>query len=102
VAQQENVKMAKQEINIEELVGKIYFQIATWHGETSEYQEEENKIRLQAASFKIIKTVFSEIGINLHEEEKKNVKGTEQDDKMEGVQSKLSGIAARLKSEGFI
>lgn len=94
--------MAKEEINIEELVGKVYFQIATWHNEAPDYEAEQNKIRLQAASFNIIKTVFSEIGINLEEEEVEGSKKTEEDKKMEGVQSRLSDIAGKLKSEGLI
>jgi hypothetical protein len=94
--------MAKEEINIEELVGKVYFTIASWHNEAQDFEAEQNKIRLQALSFKVIKTVLSEIGIDLDEEEVEGSAPTKTDKKMTKVQSRVSDIAARLKSEGLI
>ncbi|MDG1950324.1 MAG: hypothetical protein P8J32_05955 [bacterium] len=93
---------AKQEINIEELVGKVYFQVARWHNDAHEFEAEQNKVRLQATSFEIIKTVLSEIGINLDDKEVEGSKKTDKDIQVEKNQTKVSEIAARLKKEGLI
>ena len=92
----------KQEINIEELVGKVYFKIAGWHNDVHEFEPEQNKIRLQATSFEIIKTVLSGVGMNLDDEVKEGSEKTDKDIQVEKNQTKVSEIAARLKKEGLI
>lgn len=94
--------MAKQEIQLEDLIGKVYFKIATWHNEAPDYNGEENKVRLYSVSFEIIKTVLAEIGLNMNDEEIEDAVKTEEDEKVEFSEKRLKEIAKALKEKGLI
>ena len=94
--------MAKQEIQLEDLIGKVYFKIATWHNDAPDYNGEENKVRLYSVSYEIIKTVLTEIGVSMDEEEIEGAEKTEEDEKVEFSEKRLKEIAKALKDKGLI
>lgn len=61
--------MAKKKIDIQKIIGEIYFKIATWHNDTEDFLPDENKSRLYVVSYQILKKILSEIGMDLIEEE---------------------------------
>lgn len=94
--------MAKQEINLEELIGKVYFKIANWHNDAPDYSGDENKVRLYSTSYDIIKTVFLEVGINIGDETVDNAEKTQDDENFEFSEKRLKEIAKALKDKGLI
>lgn len=101
----EKQKNFKKPINIEELIGKVYFKIATWHNSAHERDGEENKTALYGTSFEIIKTVMESLNLSIKEEVEKGAvpseitkKQAQEDDKYKALEKKLEEIAKKMES----
>ena len=87
--------MSKHEINIEELIGKVYFEIADWHNNVSD-SVEENKTTLFGRSHKIINLVLNEVGLKLDNAPLKNIPNEPEEDRLEKMEKQLKMLAEKL------
>lgn len=85
----------KHEININELIGKVYYEIADWHNNIGD-DPKENKTTLFGRSFKIINLVLSEVGLSLNEEQAKNSPPDPEEDRIQKLEEQLKMIAEKL------
>jgi beta-glucosidase/6-phospho-beta-glucosidase/beta-galactosidase len=53
-------------------------------------------------SYEIIKTVLTEVGLNMDDEEVEGAEKTEEDEKVEFSEKRLKEIAKALKDKGLI
>ncbi len=94
--------MAQAELNIEEIIGKVYFKIATWHNDTPDHSADENKTRLYGVSYQIIETVLAEVGMNLGEkvEVEEGVEKTQEQLTLETIDKQLKELREKLSEQG--
>lgn len=85
----------KNEINIQELIGKVYYEIADWHNNIGD-DPKENKTTLFGRSFKIINLVLSEVGLNLNEQPVENLPPDPEEDRIQKLENQLKMIAEKL------
>lgn len=87
--------MSKHEINIQELIGKVYFEIADWHNNVGD-NVEENKTTLFGRSHKIINLVLKEVGLQLNNAPLEDVADEPEEDRLEKMEKQLKILAEKL------
>jgi len=90
--------MSKHEIHIQELIGKVYFEIADWHNSVGD-DAEENKTKLYGKSHKIINMVLSEVGLSLNNAPLENAPDDPEEDRLEKMEKQLKMLAEKIAKE---